>query len=108
MSQLPALGFPSNIPPWNSKGKLSMPRLRAVRTCLPQVRICQVDPGRPTSGNCSAMDRKLLSLVAFFSLLRLSSYLKQGGGVTTSKGVARLPPTSLDPMRIPLCFSTVL
>lgn len=102
MSQLPALGF------WNSKEKLSRPRLRAVPTCLPQVRICRADPGRPTSGNWSAMDRKPLSLVACFSSPRLSSYLKQGGGVTTSKGTARLPSMSLDPMRRLLCFSTVL
>lgn len=94
---------------WNSKGKLSRPRLRAVPTCLPQVSICPADPGRPISGNCSAMNRRPLSLIACFSSPRLSSYLKQGGGVTTSKGVARLPPMSLDPTRSrPLCFSTVL
>lgn len=48
--QLPALGFPSNIP-WNRKGKPSRLRFGVVQIYLCQVGICQTDPGRPSPGN---------------------------------------------------------
>lgn len=96
------------ISPWNSKGKLSRLRLRAVRTCLPQARICQADPGRPSSGNWRAMDRRPLSLVPCFSSPTLSSNHETRGWVTTTEGMASLPSMYLDPMLRPLCFSTIL